>query len=800
MRKVLTWLSCLVLAGLSALAQDRSSSTFGLDPKDAKAVNSIRNRMAQIRKHRPTVALVLSGGGAKGAATVGALKVIEEYGLPVDMVVGTSIGGLLGGMYALGYDAAYLDTLIHSINWDMALSDKVQREYIPYSRIRYKEKFLVSIPFYYRTDDYKSFVAGDMPFSNGEDRFLHLRADDEQARSIDRILGDNLMGSLPSGFVYGQNVSQIINSRTVGYSDSTDFFKFPIPFACVATDMASGKAKIWHSGSVNLALRSTMSIPGLFTPVRTQGMVLADGGMRNNFPVDIARDMGADIVIGIDLSGSSPGADKINNLGDILMQGIDMLSNDSFARNIQSVDVRIHPDLTGYDMLSFNDVAIDTMYQRGLRAARASAAELAAVKKKVGGARMQLQAPKAVDLNVKPVVIGDIDIVGVPASDAEFIRSKLAVQPGAVVTKQAIEEDIARVFGQGTYDFVSYELRGTMEPYRLRILCKRGPLHQLGLGFRADSEDLVSILVNLGFNTHAVRGSSLDLTGRIGVNPFLEFHYAYDAPKMPTINVTARFRWNDRNNFLSGSNIYSIDFTQYTQEIYASNLKWYSFDLQAGIRNQYFRVKRILSAEESGAYDPAAVTRDYPSFFVNGRMETMDDGYFPTRGISGGIKAELVSRMFTPEKGSLFGIVSLDGKMPVAMGRFALIPQGSLRYILGENVPIVYSNVMGGDFAGRYVEQQLPFMGIPSGAFRRNYMMIGRLDARLGFGKSHYVSAIFNAAYDFDNFGTFELGEHVFGAGLEYAYDSVVGPLKLDIHWNSLTKKVGAYVSLGFNF
>ena len=170
----------------------------------------------------------------------------------------------------------------------------------------------------------------------------------------------------------------------------------------------------------------------------------------------------------------------------------------------------------------------------------------------------------------------------------------------------------------------------------------------------------------------------------------------------------------------------------------------------------------------------------------------MDDGYFPTRGISGGIKAELVSRMFTPEKGSLFGIVSLDGKMPVAMGRFALIPQGSLRYILGENVPIVYSNVMGGDFAGRYVEQQLPFMG--------NYMMIGRLDARLGFGKSHYVSAIFNAAYDFDNFGTFELGEHVFGAGLEYAYDSVVGPLKLDIHWNSLTKKVGAYVSLGFNF
>lgn len=802
MRKLLaSILAGLLLSVSLAPGQDRSSSTFGLDPKDAKAVSSIRSRMAQIRKNRPTVALVLSGGGAKGAATVGALQVIEEYDLPIDMVVGTSIGGLLGGMYALGYDAAYLDSLIHNIPWDMALSDKVDREYIPYSRVRYKEKFLVSIPFYYRTDDYRSFVAGDMPFADNEDRFLHLRADEENVRSLDRILGDNLIGSLPSGFVYGQNVSQIINSRTVGYSDSTDFFKFPIPFTCVSTDIVSGKAKVWHSGSVNLALRSTMSIPGLFTPVRTQGLVLADGGMRNNFPVDIARDMGADIVIGIDLSTPSPGADKINNLGDILMQGIDMLASDSFERNIQSVDVRIHPDLTGYDMLSFNEVAVDTMFNRGYRAARAASKELSAVRKKVGAARRKLQARPAVDLGRKSVVIGDIDIIGVSPTDADYLRSKMSVKAGSVVSKEAIEEDIARIFGEGTYDFVSYELRGSMEPYRLRILCKRGPLHQLGLGFRADSEDLVSILVNIGLNTHAIRGSSLDLTGRIGVNPYLEFHYAYDAPKMPTLNATARFRWIDKNNFLSGSSsLYSIDFTQYTQEIYASNLKWYSFDVQGGVRNQYFRVKSILSSGDSAGYNPDELSADYPSLFLNARMETMDDGYFPSRGVSAGVKAELVSRAFTPEKGRLFGMLALDGKMPVGMGRFALIPQGGLRFILGDDVPVVYHNVMGGDFAGRYVEQQLPFIGLPNGAFRRNFMMIGRMDARLSVAKSHYISAIFNAAYDFDNFGKFELGEHLFGAALEYAYDSVLGPLKLDIQWNSLTKKLGAYVSLGFNF
>ncbi len=799
MKRLLIFISACFLLGLSALAQDRASSTFGLDPKDAQAVRSIQAKMAQIRRHRPTVALVLSGGGAKGAATVGALKFMEQYDLPVDMVVGTSIGGLLGALYSLGYSADYLDSLIHNINWEMALSDKVDRKYIPYSQTRYMEKFLVSIPFYYRTDDYQNYVTGDMPFASGEERRLHLGAD-EQGTSIDRIISDNLMGSLPSGFVYGQNVCQIISSRTVGYSDSTDFFKFPIPFACVATDVASGKAKIWHDGSINLAMRSTMSIPGLFTPVRTQGMVLADGGMRNNFPVDIARDMGADIVIGIDLSTGSTEADKINNLGDILWQGIDMLAGDSYERNLRSVDVRIHPDLTGYNMLSFNDVAIDTMFNRGYKAAVEAAKDLAAVRRKVGSEKRRLQARPAVDLNNQSVVIGDIDVVGVTAEEADYIRSRLSVKPGSVVNYDVLEEDIARVFGEGTYDFVNYELRGTMEPYRLRILCKRGPMHQLGLGFRVDSQDLVSILVNIGLNTHSIRGSSLDLTGRIGVNPYLDVHYAYNSPKLPTINARAFFRWADRNNFVSGDNSYSIVFHQYTQELYFSRMKWSSFDVQAGLRNQYFKIKQILASDVQGNYDPRTISADYPGAFLNARMETLDNGYFPTRGVSAGVQADFVSRMFVDNHPKPFVSVAMDGMMPVSWGKFTLVPRGSLRFLFGEDIPIVFANVMGGDFPGRYVDQQRPFLGINKAAIRRNYMMIGRLDARYNIAGSHFVSAIFNAAYDFNSFKEFEQGEHNFGAGLEYAYNSVLGPLKLDIHWSTITRKVGAYLSIGFNF
>ena len=400
----------LMLLSLTARAQQEEVySSFGLDEKDAKAVRDIRYRMAQIRKTRPTVALVLSGGGAKGAATCGVLKYLEEYDFPIDMVVGTSIGGLLGALYGLGYDAEYLDSLIHHIQWDYALSDKLDPKYIPYSRKRYKEKYMLSFPFYYRDEDYKNYMAGDAPFARGRNRELDLGAKaTKRDRSFNQLAQNNLVGSLPSGFVFGQNVNQIITSRTVGYSDSTDFFKFPIPFACVATDMASGKAKVWHSGSINLAMRSTMSIPGLFAPVRTNGMVLADGGMRNNFPVNIARQMGADIVIGVDLSTASLQANEIQNLADVLASGMDLLSNNVFDKNVEEVDIHIHPNLEGYNMLSFNDEAVDTMFVRGYKAAEEMAPQFESLRKRLGRAGRKLNAKPAVDIGQQDILIDEV--------------------------------------------------------------------------------------------------------------------------------------------------------------------------------------------------------------------------------------------------------------------------------------------------------------------------------------------------------------------------------------------------------
>ena len=722
MKKILTIL--LMLLPLAAMAQEEVYSSFGLDAKDEKAVREIRYRMAQIRKTRPTVGLVLSGGGAKGAATVGVLKYLEECEIPVDLVVGTSIGGLLGSLYSLGYDAAYLDTLIRNINWEMALSDKLDKKFIPYSRTRYKERYILSFPFYYRDEDYQNYLKGDAPFASGRSRQIDLGAESKtrNRKSVSEITQGNLVGSLPAGFVFGQNVNQIITSRTVGYSDSTDFFKFPIPFACVATDMASGKAKVWHDGSINLAMRSTMSIPGLFAPVRYNGMVLTDGGMRNNFPVNIAREMGADIVIGINLAGANLEADEIQNLADILVSSMDLISNDVYDNNVNAVDVHIHPNLGGYNMLSFNATAVDTMFDRGYKAALQMAPQLAAVKKRVGSATTHFQNKPAVDISQTDVLIDEIIVDGVSEDDADYIRDKMHVKPGMRAGRDMIEKDVATIFGKGSYDYVNYELRGTGEPYKLRIYCKRGPVHQLGLSARVDTEDLVSLLLNVGFNTRAMSGSAFDITARVSRNPYLDLVYSYTAPRFATFNIRNMFRYTGGMNVLQSGDRYNASFLVNTTELYFSNIRWSSLDVNLGIRNQYFRLFNLLRDAEKAGSPSITSSVDYPSAFLNARLETLDNSYFPRKGVSAGFRGDWVFRVFDENPQSkMLGIVSGDVTVPITFGSFSLIPSLYARVVLGKDVPLLYSNIMGSDIYGRYIEQQVPFIGINGTAILQDY-------------------------------------------------------------------------------
>ena len=215
----------------------------------------------QASAQRKKVGLVLGGGGAKGAAEIGVLKVLEEADIPIDYIVGTSIGSIVGGLYSIGYNAHELDSLYRSQDWLFLLKDEVNRKDWTFLSREEREKYL-----------------------------LHVS------------LSGKKKPSLLSGAVAGQNIYNLFSNLTIGYHNVPSFSKLPIPFSCVAVDIVSGNEVILDSGSLPMAMRSSMSIPGVFLPVERGNGLLIDGGALNNFPADIVKKMGADILIGVDLS------------------------------------------------------------------------------------------------------------------------------------------------------------------------------------------------------------------------------------------------------------------------------------------------------------------------------------------------------------------------------------------------------------------------------------------------------------------------------------------------------------------
>lgn len=767
---------------------------------DSLVIAKMRYKMERIRRERPTVALVLSGGGAKGAAHVGAIRFLEKVGIPIDMVLGTSMGGLIGGLYSLGYSPDQMDSLLRSLDWGVMLSDQIPSEYRSYQQRKYKEQYVFAVPFYYSQNAILNGGKKVELTEDEEERTLHLGANDEFS---DKTLKDNLFGSLPSGYIFGHNVNKLISSLTVGYQDNIDFCDLPVPFFCIAADLVSGKAKLWHEGKINTALRSTMSIPGIFAPVRDNGMVLVDGGIRNNYPTDIAKAMGADIVIGIELSDAEMTYSDINNLADMVWKVIDILGMDSFNKNVTIPDVTIKPNLDGYNMMSFDPESINTIIARGYEAAYDKADALFALKDRIGREEFALQNKPAIDVGEKKVKISDITFEGLTPADERYLSKKISIKPGDEVTKDEIEDVIASLYGTQSFEYVTYELLGTDQPFELNLKCKKGPVHQVGFGARIDTESLVSLLLNVGFNVHKVQGSSLDMTAKAAANPYFNVHYMYKTPKLPTINFEAKEAYTDANMINAENTQYNFKFWNISQQLYFSDLNWMKANLKTGVKNEYINVRTLLTGETVPiVIDRNSLKNDFVSAFFDARRDSFDDGYFPTKGFKGGISYKYVFAG-TADGFKPFHAVQTDVKTVIPLGKsFHIIPSANLRFLFGDYIPFSYMNFAGGSMEGRYIEQQLPFFGFNYTAPLDDKMVMARTDFRVRLSKNNYLSAVVNVMKSSDKISKELLwaGDTILGAGVEYAYDSIIGPIKFDLQWSDYTSRACAYISLGFDF
>jgi NTE family protein len=770
---------------------------------DSVVVAKMRAKMDRIRRRRPTVAVVLSGGGAKGAAHVGVLRYLEEQGIPIDMVLGTSMGGLVGGLYSIGYSPDFLDSLLRSVDWSLLLSDKVPQEMIAYRQRKYKEKYFASVPFFYSVRDLfnRTPEEDERMRKNG----LHFGAGDETG---EKTMMDNLFGSLPSGYIFGHNVNNIFSGLTVGYQDDVDFTTLPIPYFCIAAEMVSGKALLWHEGKLNTALRSTMSIPGIFAPVRTGDKILVDGGLRNNYPTDVAREMGADIIIGVELSDKNMTYQDINNLADIIWQAVDILGRDSFETNVDIPDITIKPDLHEYNMMSFDTQSVANIIGRGYAAAQSKADEIRAIKRRLGPDVTEFQSPPAVDLGQIPIVLSAISFEGITRNEANYLLEKLNIKPWDKVYKKDIEDAIASILATGSFDFVRYELLGESDVFTLNIICQKGPAHHAGIGMRFDTETVVSAIVNLGLNVHRIRGSAWDFTAKIASNPYLDVHYTLRSLHFPTLNAVFHGGYYNATiltpqKILDNNSDINFRYTMSSQKLYASDLNWKRADVKMGIKNELFGVSSLLSGE--GIFDEnerASLSNDYLSFFAEGRTDTFDNSYFPTKGHSIGASYDYVLGGLKSETGSAH-IIQFDAtKVMRTGGALDIIPSIYTRLAIGENIPLPYMNLAGGSLAGRYMEQQVPFVGINHPIPLDNKMIKADLKFRVHLTDNNWLSlngSIIKHS-DFFNSDLLWTGPIIGGASLEYAYNTIMGPLKFNVHYSNLTNKIGAYFSFGYDF
>lgn len=803
MKKLYLLLPLLLLAGLNLLAEDRMFVLPSLDAKgDSAAVLAMRHRMDSIRRHRPTVALVLAGGGAKGAAHVGVLKFMEENNIPIDLITGTSMGGLVGGLYSLGYRADELDSLLRSMDWTVMMSDRIPKYHIGYQDKKYKETFALSVPWYYENDDWKKRVASGI---------------DMEGAARKRLFDERLLpfrAGIPDGYLYGLNVHNTLSSMTVGYQDSLEFRKLPIPFFCVATDLVSQREKNWMRGQVVDALRSTMSIPFLFKPLRKNGMVLIDGGMRNNMPVDIARAMGADIVIAVDLSETTESEKNVNTIFDVMMQSFNVMSRDAYDANIGNIDVYLHPDLSGYNMLSFSAENIADIIGKGYQEAQNHSDELAGVARCTGAEGTRLSAPPATDMGRTPVVFSAIRFEGLTPVESRYFEGRL--QPGTPYLKSDVESLVADIYATGCFETVTWQVKGDREPYELTIRCSKGPVHHFGLGLRADTEEIVSLGLNLSFWAHRLYGSRLDATVKLGVSPYARVEYAYRFLKGPQLSLSLDTRYVDYDSH-NRSYLGSRDSNQ------DDRYRFWTNDLTFRVRSRSFPFLDMYAGFNAGNipyYHFNSLTRNdwnvHFSALAHLAYDTQDDGYFPERG--GVVQADYQfvfgSRSFSQNGQQVpdldgfppYHIAALHLRRVFPIGDFAILASLHGRYVSRsyDDVLFIHRNYAGGYVPGRMVPDHMPLRFINGVNQFERIVAILDIDFRYKFLEKNFITlsvCTLNQAPDFKNF-RFTLADNAFACGfsLQYGRKTIAGPLRAGINWNTIDRRVGFYLGIGYDF
>ena len=541
----------------------------------------------------PKIGLVLSGGAARGLAHIGVLKALEEQGVRIDAIAGTSMGAVVGGLYASGYSVQELETLATTLDWQQALSDAPPRRDVPFRRKQDDRDFLVKQKLSFRDDG---------------------------------SLG------LPLGVIQGQNLALLLESKLAHTADTRDFDKLPIPFRAVATDIASGEKVVFRRGHLPQVIRASMSIPAVFAPVELEGRLLVDGGMVDNIPLDVAREMGVDLAIVVDIGTPLRDRKQLATVVDVLNQSITLMTrrnSEEQLANLHRDDILIQPQLAAFGVTDFGRA--QDMIDAGYRATRLLGTRLAVLRQPDGDANLAV----ARSSSQRTPLITAIRIENDSKVSDDVIRYYIRQPLGEPLALDRLQTDMGTLYGLDYFDRVQYRVvhKGQDNILVINARGKRGGTDYLRLGLNLSDDLRGDSAFNLGasYRMNGINRLGAEWLTRAQIGEQQELYSEFYQP----LDVGSRYFVAPYLDLGSQN----IEATLDNDPIAEYRLERYGFGLNLGRQIGTSGEVRLGLGKAWGKADVRVGEQDLPSLSFNEgfyelkySFDTLDNVYFPHSG------------------------------------------------------------------------------------------------------------------------------------------------------------------------
>ncbi|WP_420401189.1 patatin-like phospholipase family protein [Flagellimonas sp.] len=735
--------------------------------------------MGMAQDESPKVGLVLSGGGAKGMAHIGALKVIDEAGIKIDYIGGTSMGAIVGALYASGYSAQELDSIFRVTDFTELIQDNVPR----------------GAKTFYEKEDSERYALG-LPFTN-------------------------FNVSFPQAISGGQNIYNELVRLLFHVKDVQDFGSLPIPFLCVATNVETGEEVLLDRGYLPEAIMASGTFPSLFEPSEIEGEVLIDGGVVNNYPIDEIKALGAGIIIGVDVQHGLATRESLESATEILLQINNYRTVKDMKKKAQQTDIYIRPDIDDFSVIDF-DRSLEIV-ESGEIAAYTQMKAL----KEIAAKQQTTPAPKKRIAVKDSLVINRLILEGNDRYTRGYIKGKLRLNLAEKVAFEKLKQGINNLSATGNFKAIRYELVSNGLGTDLILKLKENPT-KMFIKMSAHYDDLYksSALINLTKKNFLLKDDVASFDFIVGDNIRYNMQYYLDKGYYWSFGINSKFtNFNEeidynliRTNFDAPNdpNIREInlDVTDLTNQIYLQTVLREEFAFTLGLEHKLLRYStRTLNQftdETAEAFLPEPSERtffdDSSYFSAYGKitLDTYDDKYFPSKGLF--FDSDFHLYLFSSDFNDNFREFSV-GKARMGTA-FTLFPNLSLNLETEGGVKLGTSGVTSFDFVlggygNDFVNNFTSFMGydflsLPGNSFVKAY---GRLDYEVA-PKNHilFTANFANVADDLFRTGDWFSEPTYSGFGLGYGLESFLGPVQIFYSWSPEVSESNFFFSVGYWF